>query len=85
MTLPREPRKLTVVRRTLVLFLALSGCSRTVGPVVVDATIDRTGKLHTTRCNLVQGGWGCDPSVDYEDCRDETGTSVARPAVLPTK
>jgi hypothetical protein len=58
--------------------LVLSGCSRTVGPVVVDATIDRAGKLHTTRCNLVQGGWGWDPSVDYEDCRDETGAPIKR-------
>jgi hypothetical protein len=63
-----------MMRRTFVLVLALSGCWHTVGPIVTDATLDHSGKLHTTRCNLVEGNFWWNSGSDYEDCRDETGT-----------
>ena len=72
------------MRRMLVFIFALSGCYHTVGPVITDATLDRSGKLHTTRCNLVEGIFFARGS-DFEDCRDETGKPAVAPAALPTK
>ncbi len=67
----------------LVAVVALTGCYKTVGPVVTSVRIDKSGTLHYTRCNLVVGGafpWS--PDSDLENCMNESHDSAEAPGPL---
>jgi hypothetical protein len=68
---------------TLFSVLALTGCYKTVGPVVTSVRIDKTGGLHYSRCNLVVGStWLWIPDADLENCVNETHESLEAPAPM---
>jgi len=76
-------RKGRIAGMTLFAALALTGCYKTVGPVVTSVRIDKAGALHYTRCNLVVGsivGW---PDDDLENCVNESHESVEAPGPMP--
>jgi hypothetical protein len=72
--------KTSLAGTTLIAVLALSGCYKTVGPVVTSVRLDKTGALHFSRCNLVVGSsilWI--PDADLENCVNETHESLEAP------
>ncbi len=68
---------------TLIAVTGLTGCYKTVGPVVTSVRLDKSGALHFTRCNLVVGStWFWIPDGDLENCVNESHDSVEAPTPL---
>jgi hypothetical protein len=76
-------KKLYLAGTKLLAVIALTGCYKTVGPVVTSVRIDKSGSLHYTRCNLVVGGaWPWSPDSDLENCMNESHDSTEAPGPL---
>ena len=69
----------------LVAVVMLTGCYRTVGPVVTSVRLDKGGTIHYTKCNLVVSYWWVAGEDDYENCINESGDTMQAPDPLPTE
>ena len=68
---------------TLIAATVLTGCYKTVGPVVTSVRLDKSGAIHYSRCNLVVGStWLWIPDADLENCVNETHESLEAPAPM---
>jgi hypothetical protein len=75
--------KMHLTVATLVAVVSLTGCYKTVGPVVTSVRLDKSGALHYTRCNLVVGStWFWIADDDFENCVNESHESVEAPSPM---
>jgi|HubBroStandDraft_6_1064221.scaffolds.fasta_scaffold431199_1 hypothetical protein len=79
-------RKPYLALATLIAAVSLTGCYKTIGPVVTSVRLDKSGTLHFTRCNLVVGStWLWVPDGDLENCVTESHESVEAPTPTPER
>jgi hypothetical protein len=69
----------------LIAVVALTGCYKTVGPVITSVRLDKNGGLHYTRCNLVVSQTWTIGDDDFENCVNESGDTMQAPDPLSTK
>ena len=75
--------KTRLAATTLIAATVLTGCYKTVGPVVTSVRLDKSGAIHYSRCNLVVGStWFWIPDADLEDCVSESHESLEAPGPL---
>jgi len=75
--------KTSLTGTKLILVLALTGCYKTVGPVVTSVRLDKNGAIHYSRCNLVIGSTLGGPDVAFENCVNESHDALDAPNPLP--